>query len=77
MGSKMVIHEIKDDCVIQVSCQEPSKSFKYSNVGPPAILKTLLIKLSTQNFEISYLESNKIIHDVVDDCVIKSPVMNP
>ena len=50
LGVNKVIHDIKDDPVIQVSCQEPSMFSKYPQEGPP-ILDTLLIKISTRNFK--------------------------
>ena len=49
------IHDIKDDHVFQVSGQEPLISSKYPYKGPP-ILDTLLIKISTQNFQGIFLE---------------------
>ena len=39
-----------DDPVLQVSNQEPSMSSKYPNSWPP-ILDTLIIKISTRNFQ--------------------------
>ena len=44
--SSKVIHDIKDDSVLKVPCQEPSTSSKYPHEVPP-ILDTLLIKIST------------------------------
>ena len=32
----MIIHDIKDNPVLQVSCQEPSTSSKYHHKGPPS-----------------------------------------
>ena len=46
----MLINEFRDDPVLQVYSQEPWTSSKYPHKGPP-ILDTLLIKISTQNFQ--------------------------
>ena len=54
MGYAKYINEIKDEAVLRVSCQEPRTSSKYHHEGPP-ILDTLLIKISTQNFQGTFL----------------------
>ena len=48
--STKYIHNVKDDPVLQVSGQELSTSSKYLHSWPP-ILDTLLIQISTQNFQ--------------------------
>ena len=50
MGSTKYIHDIKDNPILQVSCQEPSTSSKYPHNGLP-ILDTLPMEISTQNFQ--------------------------
>ena len=54
----MYILDVKDDHVLQVFCQEPSTSSKYPHEGPP-ILDTLLIKISTRNFQGIFLRVKK------------------
>ena len=48
-----------DDPVIQVSCQEPSMSSKYNHHEGPPILDTLIIKISTQNFQGIFLRGGQ------------------
>ena len=45
----MVIHGVKDDPVLQVSCQGPSMSSKYPHQGQE-VLDTLLIMLEFRDF---------------------------
>ena len=46
----MIIYDIKDDPVLQVSGQEPAKSSKFPPSWP-LILDKLLIKMTTKNFK--------------------------
>ena len=47
---KNIFHDIKDDPVFHVPDQEPSMSSKYPP-SRPSLPDTLLIKISTQNFQ--------------------------
>ena len=70
------IHDVKDGPVLQVSFQEPSMSSKYPHEGPP-ILDTLLIKISTQNFQGIVFGSNRVIYDIMDDPIIQVSGQEP
>ena len=54
LGSTKVIHDIKDNPVIQVSCQKPSTSSKYPHQRQ-RVLDTLLMKKSTWTFKCIFL----------------------
>ena len=54
MGFTKYVYEVKDDPVLQVSCQEHSMSSKNTYEGSP-ILDTLLIKISKQNFQVIFI----------------------
>ena len=45
-----IIHDVRNDPVLHVSCQEPSTSSKY-RPSCPHLLDTLLIEISAQNFQ--------------------------
>ena len=49
LGSPEMIQGVKDDPVLQVSCQEPYTSSKYPHQGP-GVLDTLLIMIECWNF---------------------------
>ena len=50
LGYKNIIDNVKDDPVLQVSHQEPPMSSKYPPSWPP-LPDSLLIEISTQNFQ--------------------------
>ena len=58
LGLRKLVHDMKGNPVIQVSCKEPSMSYKYPQEGTH-ILDTLLIKISTQNFRGIFLGVNQ------------------
>merc|ERR1711888_11657 len=63
LGVKNIIHGVRNNHVLHVSGQEPSMSSKYPPSGPP-LPDTLLIEISTQNFQGIFLGVKNIIHDV-------------
>ena len=60
LGGKNIIHDFMDEPVLHVSDQEPSTSSEYPLLEPP-ILDTLIIEISTRNFQGIFLGVNKHI----------------
>ena len=65
----LVLPDIKDDPILQISSQEHSVSFKYTHSWFP-ILDNLIIKISPRKGQyktswISFMRSNKVIYDIM------------